>query len=91
MNYTDFYSPERTLAELAASVCGDTSLKARNIHNDKMRQIMKRTGWDDRLIREELFDFHRSMANGCPVLCPAKVLSQRLNTILAALKGGAHE
>ena len=91
MNYTDFYSPALTLSELAAIVCGDKSRKARNIHNDKMRQIMKRTGWDDRLIREELFDFYKSLKCTGPVLFPAKVLTKRLNTILAALKGGAHE
>ena len=87
-DYDYYCSPERTLSELAAEVTGDRSLKARNIHNARIREILSLTGWDDRLVREELFDFAKSCASGPNLKDPAKALTKRFNAILASLRKG---
>ena len=44
MNDNEFYSPELTLTELAAMVCGDKAQKARNIHRcDRFNRILTRS------------------------------------------------
>lgn len=88
-SYEYFAAPEHTLSELAAFACGDNSLVAFNIHRKKMTRILELTGWDDRIIREELFDFKKSQRDNHKLRSAASALTARFNRIIETLKKGA--
>ncbi|MCQ2367707.1 MAG: hypothetical protein MJ109_01665 [Kiritimatiellae bacterium] len=87
-SYEFFASPERTLEELAAIACSDSSHVAANIHRKKMTRILELTGWDDRIIREALYAFNRSRLTDSGLRCAASVLTARFNKIIKALEKG---
>lgn len=89
MNQYEFFAaPERTLSELAAFACSDNSIKAFNIHRDKMTKILELNGWDDRIIREALCEFKASRREEHNLRCPASALTARLNRIIKSLEKG---
>ncbi|MCQ2368736.1 MAG: hypothetical protein MJ109_07000 [Kiritimatiellae bacterium] len=87
-SYEYFAAPEHTLSDLAAFACGDNTLVAFNIHRKKMTRILELTGWNDRLIREELFAFKKSQRGDHKLRSAASALTARFNRIIESLEKG---